>query len=478
MITISETLVARHSPEEVFAFIADFGHIADWDPNITSSRRAPGALSVGDEANLRVKFGLRELPMTYTLLELEEGQRAVWRGENTTSISVDTIEVEPAEGGGAKVCWSATLEFKGALAITEPAITRAFEKLGRQTIEALSRTLAADTIGAPVVTAPEGIGATLWGALSKTFDATVAPSFGAPGYHARRRTWADPDIEVDLDGRHMVITGANSGLGKATADALLARGADVTMVCRSRERGERAREELRRKHLSASVALELADMGDMESVTQLATRLAGRPIHALVHNAGALLDSRQHTPQGHEVTFAVHVLGPHLLTRALREQLESSMDTRLVFVSSGGMYTQRLVVKALPDGLRTYDGPTVYAQAKRAQVYLAGLWAKELGDSGVAVSSMHPGWADTPGVVKSLPRFHKLTQGILRTPEQGADTIVWLAASPEGSMARGEFYLDREPREQHAPLARTKPREGDVEALWALCQTMSDPYLP
>ena len=477
MIEISETLVAHHAPEDVFAFVADFGRIADWDPNIVSSERPGGELAVGEEANLRVKFGLQTIPMTYELLEYDAGKRAVWRGENVSSISVDEIRVEAVEGGGARLFWSATLEFKGVLGLTEPAIRKSFEKLGRETIQALARALARPTLGDAFRQAPGGVKANLWGALSNTFDATVAPSFGAPGYHARRRTWADPDIEVDLSGRHMIVTGANSGLGKATTHGLLARGADVTIVCRNKQRAEDALDEFRRAHPEAKVQLELADMGDLESVAMLAQRIGEAPIHGLIHNAGALLDTRQQTKQGHEVTFGVHVLGPHLLTRLLEDRLKSSHDARLVFVSSGGMYTQRLKVKALREGLRNYDGATVYAQAKRAQVYLAKRWAGILGDHGVAVSSMHPGWADTPGVRTSLPRFHKLTRSFLRTPEQGADTIIWLTASPEGSMARGEFYLDREPREEHAPLARTTSSQEDIDALWTLCQELSKPYL-
>ena len=477
MITISETLVAPHPPEEVFGFVADFGHIAGWDPNVAASQRPEGALVVGAKAKLRVKFGPRVIPMTYQLRELEPGQRAVWRAENATTVSVDDIRVEPAEGGGARIFWEATLSLKGPLGLTEPAVKKTFEKIGRETVAALARALAAPELGGDFAAAPEGLRANLWSAVSGAFDAAVAPSFGAPGYHARQRTWADPEIEIDLTGRHMVVTGANSGLGFATARALLARGADVTMVCRSQERGERARDDLREVNAAPKLALELADMGELEQVGALAERLQGAPVHGLIHNAGALLDARQHTAQGHEVTFAVHVLGPHLLTRLLTDQLEQSMDARLIFVSSGGMYTQRMKVDALPDGLRDYDGATVYAQAKRAQVYLAGRWADQLGAHGVAASSMHPGWADTPGVRSALPRFFELTRGLLRTPEQGADTIVWLAASPEGSMARGEFYLDRAPRATHAPLARTQSSPGDVDALWALCQRLTAPFV-
>jgi NAD(P)-dependent dehydrogenase (short-subunit alcohol dehydrogenase family) len=472
MITISETFVAPHPVPPVFDLVVDFGRIAAWDPNVASSRlRDPDApLAVGAKADLEVIFGMRTLPMVYELLELEPGAHAVWRGENATSVTTDDIRFEPAPGGGTRVVWTATLGFKGPLSLFDRAAKRAFTRLGRETVSALARALSQPDL-ALLEPTPDGPGAaaTLMGAAASVMDAAVAPSFGAPGYHARRRTWADPDVDVDLTGRRMVVTGANSGLGLATSRALASRGARVVMVCRNPERGEAARDALAAELPGASLDLELADMGDLDQVAALARRLGRAPLHALVHNAGALVHDRQRTPQGHELTFGVHVLGPHLLTRLLEPALADAQDARVVFVSSGGMYTQRLDLARLPDGLAPYDGTRVYAQAKRAQVILARHWAERLGPRGVAVSSMHPGWADTPGVRGALPGFHKVTRAMLRTPAQGADTIVWLAASPEASLAHGGFYLDREPRPEHMPLARTRSPKADELALWELC---------
>ncbi len=469
MITISETFVAPHPVPPVFDLVVDFGRIADWDPNVASSMlREPDApLVVGAKADLRVIFGLRTLPMVYELLELEPGVRAVWRGENATSVTTDDIRFEPAAGGGTRVFWTATLGFKGPLSLFDRAAKRAFVRLGRETVSALARALSQPDLA--LLEPAEHASGGAWGAAASVLDAAVAPSFGAPGYHARRRTWADPDVDVDLAGRRAVVTGANSGLGFVTARALATRGADVVMVCRNLERGEAAVAQLASENLRGLPSLEVADMGDLDQVAALGRRLARAPVHALVHNAGALVHTRQRTPQGHELSFGVHVLGPHLLTRQLEPSLADAHDARVVFVSSGGMYTQRLNLSRLPDGLERYDGASIYAQAKRAQVILARHWAERLSPQGVAVSSMHPGWADTPGVRAALPGFHKVTRAMLRTPEQGADTIVWLAASPDASLAKGGFYLDRAPRPEHMPLARTRPSKADELALWELC---------
>ncbi len=473
MIEISETFIAPHPPGRVFELVADFGRIASWDPNVASSAlRDPDApLAVGARADLMVLFGGRAVPMAYELLELEPGERAVWRGENATSVALDDIRVEPAPGGGTRVHWGATLGFKGPLSLFDRLATRAFTRIGRETVSALARALAdPDLQPAPARHSPF---AALWGSAASAMDAAVAPSFGAPGYIARRKTWADPDLDLDLSGRRIVVTGANSGLGLATTRALASRGAHVVMVCRDPGRGQRALDDLASELPGARLSLERADMGALDDVAALGSRLARAPVHALVHNAGALVHELQRTADGHELTFAVHVLGPHLLTRALEGALAGAMDSRVVFVSSGGMYTQRLDVDRLRDGLDPFDGARVYAHAKRAQVILARRWSELLGPRGVAVGSMHPGWADTPGVRGALPGFHKVTRALLRTPEQGADTIAWLAASPEASLARGGFYLDREPRSEHTPMARTRSSPADEQRLWELCEALT-----
>lgn len=110
---------------------------------------------------------------------------------------------------------------------------------------------------------------------------------------------------------------------------------------------------------------------------------------------------------------------------------------------------------------------TAYAETKRAQVVLAELWAEEFAASGVCVNAMHPGWADTPSVAASLPRFRRLTKSILRTPAEGADTVIWLAAAARAREHSGRFYFDRSPRRTHL-LPGTHESPADREALWAM----------
>ena len=308
--------------------------------------------------------------------------------------------------------------------------------------------------------------------LSRLVDPTVALSFDRTGFAIHSMTFDPEDLEVDLSDRRCLVTGANSGIGFETALGLADLGAEVVLLCRNAERGAEAAEEILSRTGNRRVTLECVDLSELGSVRAAAGRLAMEPVDVLVHNAGVLPDERVETRGGLELTFATHVAGPHLLTRMLVPALEASEHARVVWVSSGGMYTRRLQLSDPQWQERDYDGVTAYAETKRAQVILSGLWAQELRDAGVAVNAMHPGWADTPSVQSSLPAFRRLTSAILRTPAQGADTVVWLAASERAGAESGRFFFDREPRRVHW-LPWTRERGDERRSLWNLCTELT-----
>ena len=133
---------------------------------------------------------------------------------------------------------------------------------------------------------------------------------------------------------------------------------------------------------------------------------------------------------------------------------------RVVNVVSGGMYSQKLDVDALLNNDEgDYSGSATYARQKRALMVLTEEWAEKWKGQGIVVNAMHPGWADTPGVRSSLPMFRKLTRAVLRTSEEGADTIVWLAVAREASAVSGKLFLDREVRSTHLLKTTIEPRE-------------------
>jgi NAD(P)-dependent dehydrogenase (short-subunit alcohol dehydrogenase family) len=302
-------------------------------------------------------------------------------------------------------------------------------------------------------------------ALSRVVDPFIVSSFDRTGFRIHSLNFQPDDLDVELSGRRCIVTGANSGIGYETALALADLGAEVVGVCRSRDRGEEAVKRIREQTGNARVSL-------LGAVREAATRLASGPVDVLVHNAGALPDERVETADGLELTFATHVVGPFLLTALLRASLEKSPEGRVIWVSSGGMYTRRLNLEDPNWTERDYDGVLAYAETKRAQVVLAELWAEALRGTSVVVNAMHPGWADTPSVKSSLPRFHRLTRNILRTPAEGADTVVWLAACPRAHQWSGRFFFDRKARRTHL-LPFTRESAKNRRALWKLCERLS-----
>lgn len=318
---------------------------------------------------------------------------------------------------------------------------------------------------------------TLANLVDRALEIPIGPSFSKLGPVVRSRIdhWTS---DYDMDGRTVVVTGATSGLGLVTARALLDAGAHVELVARNRTKAASVAGELERS-APGRVGVVVADMGDLDAVRAAAAEIRARHsrLDVLVHNAGALDATYERSRQGIEVTAASQVVGPFLFTKLLLDPLRAARGGRVLWVSSGGMYSQPLTVDRLEMTPADYDGTTAYARAKRAQVTLSEMWAERLAPDGITVHSMHPGWADTPGVARSLPTFRTVLGPLLRTPEQGADTLVWLAA--DDGVARsttGKFWLDRRPRAIHR-LAKTRVSDTpDARAaLWSWCEAKSEP---
>jgi NAD(P)-dependent dehydrogenase (short-subunit alcohol dehydrogenase family) len=306
--------------------------------------------------------------------------------------------------------------------------------------------------------------------VDHALDLTVAPGYSRLGYAVRSRGF---DELPRLDGRVALVTGATSGIGLATAHALAELGASAHLTARDEQRGQQAAQR------SGAEQSWLCDLSSLRSVRDFARRFSAEQpeLHVLVNNAGVLLPERRLSVDGNELALATNVLGPFLLTGLLVQALEAGAPSRVVNVSSGGMYTQRLRADDLQTEHGRYDGATVYARHKRAQVVLSEMWAERLAGTGVTVHSMHPGWVDTPGLESSLPRFHRFTKPALRTPEQGADTIVWLAAAEEPGTHSGAFWHDRRRRPTDL-LPRTRETGADRRRLWSECVRLTGLELP
>lgn len=310
-------------------------------------------------------------------------------------------------------------------------------------------------------------------ALDGVLETSIVGSFLRPGYAARARLydWTPLD-ELRLDGSTAIVTGATSGLGREAAGLLARQGAHVCVVGRNAEKTERARTEI------PGSESDVADLSSLAATGAFADRFAAAHdrLDVLVLNAGVMTPAFTLTDEGFEVTLATHVLSQFLLIRKLLPLLEAS-SARVISVTSGGMYAERLDVEKLQPTAADFDGVRAYARAKRAQVALAEEWTRRLSGTSVTVNTMHPGWSDTPGLRTSLPRFSRALSPLLRSPRQGADTIAWLAASPDVVGCSGLFFLDRRARTTHRlPGTRRLDEAQERARLWAFCQNATDSF--
>jgi NAD(P)-dependent dehydrogenase (short-subunit alcohol dehydrogenase family) len=269
---------------------------------------------------------------------------------------------------------------------------------------------------------------------------------------------------MKMAGKVVVVTGANAGIGKATAVALARMGARLGMVSRSRERGEAARAEVVRESGGAAVDLFLADLSAQAEVRRLAAEVRERygRLDVLVNNAAVYTRERTLSPDGIELQFAVNHLAPFLLTNLLLDLLERSAPARVVTVSSEAHRPVRLNWDDL-QGERRYRGLRAYGTAKLANLLFTRELARRTAGTGVTANAVHPGVVGTELLFGGWAPL-RLLRRFIRTPEQGARVVVRLASAPELEGVTGRYFRDeREIRPSVAALDDESARR-----LWRL----------
>ena len=436
MTRLQETIKVPRPVAEVFRYTSDFGNIEQWDPGVIESEKLSSApLQVGTEFRVVVRYGLSSTPMHYVVTVYETPTRVVLEGIGGSIHAVDDI-IFTATDTGTEISYSADITLSGPIGRAGPLLDAILRRIGKKAMGGLQAALSQE----PNVPT--------YSLANHVMDRLILPGmfgFTKYGYRCRKRSWQP--LAVSLQGKTAVITGATSGLGRATAERLADLGAEVILVGRSEETAQQTRHDLITATGNNKIAVEIADLRLMSEVRKLAKRLLQcyPKIHILINNAAVLINERTTTVEGLETTLATNLVAPFLLTTLLIPTLRASAPSRIINVSSGGMYSAAIDLDDLQSLNRPYNGSKVYAQTKRGLVMLTEFWAKQQQKTGLIIHAMHPGWADTPGVERALPRFYQFTKPLLRTPQEGADTIVWLAAAPEAGNVSGRFWLDREP---------------------------------
>ncbi|MEO7937972.1 MAG: SDR family NAD(P)-dependent oxidoreductase [Burkholderiaceae bacterium] len=294
-----------------------------------------------------------------------------------------------------------------------------------------------------------------------SFYFRFTPSYSKIGYHARSLFW--PGFKEDFSGQTWLVTGGSEGIGGSAARSAVNGGATVIVAARDAGKLRAFAESTAHPE---KVITEVVDFSLQEPTWRLVERLQARgsQIDVLVNNVGIQKRDQILTQEGIEFSFATNVLGHYLLTRELLDRNILKHNAAVIEVASGGMYNHAMVTKDLNITGDGYLGVRAYGLAKRAQVMLARYWREKYANSARSFYAMHPGWTRTASVGRSMPRFVAILKSVLRKHHQGADTIVWLAATRPTHTMADSIWFDRKERSSHiyAHTPLSKATAADV----------------
>jgi NAD(P)-dependent dehydrogenase (short-subunit alcohol dehydrogenase family) len=251
-------------------------------------------------------------------------------------------------------------------------------------------------------------------------------------------------VTTSMHGKICVITGANTGIGKAAAEALAALGAQIIMICRNRAKGERALADIAaaaaKSGRGGGAELAIADLSSQAEIRAVASGIlaAHSRIDVLVNNAGVALNRRELTVDGIERTFAVNYLAYFMLASLLLPGLRAAGSARIVNVASNAHRRGTLDFDNL-QGERSYSNLRMYSESKLEDVMFTYALARRLAGSGVTANALHPGVVATE-IWRQVPILDFLSRWLMLSPEKGARTTVYLAASPDVEGVTGQYF--------------------------------------
>ncbi len=266
-----------------------------------------------------------------------------------------------------------------------------------------------------------------------------------------------------------MITGASSGIGKATALGLAKLGATVVIVSRDRVRGENAIKEISQRSGNSSISLLVADLASQKAIYQLAKEFTDThpTLHVLINNAGVILTKRTSTEDNIETTFAVNHLAPFLLTNLLLETLKASAPSRIITVSSDAHQGAQINFDDLK-GEKHFSGFDAYSQSKLANILFTYELSKKLKGTGVTANCLHPGVIRTNlGRHQSSVLFragYRFVSLFFSSPAKGSQTVIYLASSPDVDGVSGKYFFKKKEKKSSAESYD----DAAAERLWKL----------
>lgn len=274
-----------------------------------------------------------------------------------------------------------------------------------------------------------------------------------------------------MEERICLITGANSGIGKETAKVLAKMNVTVVMLCRNKERGEEARKEIIEQTGNKRVDLLLCDLSSQNAIRKAVSEFKNKyqNLHILINNAGVMLKKRKLSVEGYEMNFAAHLLAPFLLTNLLLDTLKKSAPSRIINVASAAHKRAKMDFDDLQSENKKYSLFRVYGVSKLAEILFTYELSRRLEGTKVTANTLHPGVVNT-----NLSRDHSkysqwFAKKFFKSPEEGAETSIYLASSPEVEGITGKYFINKEPRQS----SEESYNEEYAKRLWKICAEMT-----
>lgn len=455
VIRFQEKIVVQRQIQECFDYLVDLVNLQEWNPSIIAVKQiSKGPPSVNWEYEVTIQLGLYQLPIRTRLQKIEDKKTIVFRGEHELFAFEDTLTFT-YEGDMTGINYQTEVELKGYWSYLTPVLKPLITQVGKRSVERLEKALGEQPGYQPATR------------LERIADRLIIPGlakFTRFGYELEHRDWT-PHAGF-LKNKNAIVAGNLDGIGRAVVSNFARLGARVLVIGPDETQGILLQKQIQ-EETGKEIIFEQADLSEVGQTISVASRVYQHfeKLDILVNNCGNVYQKRETSTEGVEKTFASCLLCPFILIETLHDLLKKSEGARVINVSTGMIYTQKPDLKDVEYKDKPYQGNLAYARAKRGMIDIVEVWAEKWKDDNIVLQSMHPGWADTQTFKESMPTVYKLMKPILRTPEQGADTIIWLATAPSPAENSGLFWLDRRPHPT-ALIASTQTSSKEQKKLY------------
>ena len=278
-------------------------------------------------------------------------------------------------------------------------------------------------------------------------------------------------MNMDLNGKICLITGANSGIGYATAMGLAKLNANVVLVCRNKERGEPAQKEIIEKTGNKHVDLLLCDLSSLDSIRKLVAEFKTKyqNLHVLINNAGVMLSKRELSVDGFEMNFAVNHLAPFLLTNLLLDILKKSAPSRIINVASAAHKFGTIDFKDLQSENKKHRFMGLYGDSKLTLMLTSYELSRRLEGTGVTLNTIHPGVVNTNLAVDRSKPKKGIVRRFFKSPEKAAETSIYLASTPEVEGVTGKYFINK----QEQKSSEDSYNDEYAKKLWDISMEMT-----